>query len=72
MDLLSEFVVDCCEVGPGKEASLSQLWVAWRQWSEPRGEFRLLPNTRVFDRRLRTRWTYNAEKRRYIGVGVKS
>jgi len=60
MDLLSTFIAEACEVGHSRRASLSQLWAAWRQWAEPRGELKLVPSSRQLMRRLRSR--YQADK----------
>lgn len=70
MDLLGEWIAECCVVGPGHKASAVQLWSSWRIWAEPRGELKLISSMRLLDRRLRAR--YPLVNREFVGIAPKS
>ena len=71
MDLLSEWIVDCCELGPQCRATKAQLWASWRIWAEPRGELRLIPSSRKLARRIAVRYQAISANE-FIGIAIKN
>ncbi|CAM2189976.1 putative DNA primase/helicase [Paraburkholderia sacchari] len=55
MDLLGDWLSECCEQGSAHVASNDELWSSWRYFAERRGELRFIPNSRTLARRLGTR-----------------
>lgn len=57
MDLLGEWLDECCEIGPNFAESNSRLWASWEAFAKARGELRLVPTLRQLNRRLDARGT---------------
>ncbi|WP_082710138.1 MULTISPECIES: phage/plasmid primase, P4 family [Burkholderia] len=55
MDLLADWIEECCNVGDSYAASNEELWVSWRHFAERRGELRFISNSRALGRRLSAR-----------------
>jgi len=55
MDLLKDWISECCELGDFKETS-QNLWVSWKQYAEARNELRYIPSSRALGRRLSGRF----------------
>lgn len=55
MDLLAEWLGECCETGPDLRESGAQLWSSWEMFSRARGELRMIPSQRSLTRRLEAR-----------------
>ncbi|RZG47026.1 phage/plasmid primase, P4 family [Acinetobacter wuhouensis] len=51
MDLLKDWIEECCEVGDFRETS-QNLWVSWRNYAESKGELKYIPTARSLGRRL--------------------
>lgn len=60
MDLLSEWLEECCEVGPGLSESSSALWQSWEQFAKNRGILGYVKSSVTLGRRLDSR--FPAEK----------
>ncbi len=56
MDLLAEWLNECCEIRPDGWATNAQLWGSWEDWSKARGEFRFIQSNRMLVRRLASRF----------------
>ena len=52
MDLLGEWLDECCERGPNLVATNRDLWVSWEAFAKPRGELRYIPSNKILGRRL--------------------
>lgn len=72
-DPLSDWLTDCCDIGPGYRASNDSLWESWKRYSEHRGEIRLVPSARSLGRRLSRRFEgfRTKEDRGYQGLRVR-
>lgn len=71
MDLLSDFIATHCDLDPSYSASVQELWFAWREWADSRGELRLVPSSRHLERRIRARYRKN-EEGKYVGLRVST
>ncbi len=75
MDLLKDWIEECCEVGdPDHVSDLSaNLWNSWRLYAEAKGELRFIPTARSLGRRLSGRFkTAKGAKgaRKMLGIRV--
>ncbi|MHB1368652.1 MAG: phage/plasmid primase, P4 family [Pseudomonadaceae bacterium] len=52
MDLLAEWLDDCCEVGPNHVETNARLWASWEAFAKARGELRYIPTSKALTRRL--------------------
>lgn len=52
MDLLGEWLDECCEVGPNHVESNARLWASWEAFAKARGELRYIPTSKALTRRL--------------------
>lgn len=77
MDLLKDWLDECCEVGPRHAETTSQLWASWEMFAKSRGDLRLVPSCKSLGRRLSAqgfrsvRNTYGLSGRGFIGLRVK-
>ncbi|MDR8106179.1 PriCT-2 domain-containing protein [Burkholderia cenocepacia] len=55
MDLLSDWLSECCELGPAHTEASEELWLSWKHFAERRGELRFIANSRALARRLAAR-----------------
>jgi len=55
MDLLAEWIEECCEVGPDFVESNARLWASWEAFAKERGELRFISTARHLGRRLESR-----------------
>ena len=55
MDLLGEWLDECCEVGPGMFETNARLWASWELFAKSRGELRFISTSKSLGRRLVTR-----------------
>lgn len=69
MDLLEQWLDECCEIGRGKISASDLLWQSWEAWAKERGELRLLPSSRLLGRRLASRFTPIRDTRGIRGRG---
>ncbi len=52
MDLLAEWLDECCEVGPAYRESNARLWASWENFAKTRGELRFIASAKSLGRRL--------------------
>jgi putative DNA primase/helicase len=52
MDLLAEWLDECCEVGPQLVESNARLWASWEAFAKARGELRFISTAKALGRRL--------------------
>ena len=77
MDLLAEWLDECCEVGPGLVESNSRLWASWEGFARGRGELRFISNAKSLGRRLQakgmrgTKNEYGLRGRGFAGIKVR-
>lgn len=78
MDLLAEWIEECCEIGRDKVATNAALWASWKQFAEVRGELRYISNARTLNKKLEARAyvkrlnnTYGIRGRGLLGISVK-
>jgi len=71
MDLLGDWIRECCEIGDFKETS-QNLWISWKAYAEARNELRYIPSSRSLGRRLAGRFsTMKSTGGRMVTVGVR-
>ncbi len=56
MDLLAEWLEECCELGPNLVESNARLWASWEAFARSRGELRYISNSKALGRRLAGRF----------------
>jgi len=56
MDLLSEWIDDCCEVGDGHSVESSSLWKSWEVYAKDRGVLHYVRSSVALGRRLDARF----------------
>lgn len=56
MDLLSEWMDECCETGPGHECKSMDLWDSWRMFAERRNQLKYITSSISLGRRLETKF----------------
>jgi putative DNA primase/helicase len=56
MDLLAEWIEECCEVGPYHSEEANRLWLSWEQFAKSRGLITYVKNSVSLGRRLETRF----------------
>lgn len=55
MDLLAEWLDECCEIGPALVESNARLWASWEAFARGRGELRFIASAKSLGRRLQSR-----------------
>lgn len=76
MDRLSDWISECCEVGPGFVETSSRLWASWEAFARSRGELRYIPSAVVLSRRLQSKGfkpikdTHGIRGRGFVGIRV--
>lgn len=72
MDLLKDWIEECCEVGDFRETS-QNLWVSWRNYAEVKGELKYIPTARSLGRRLSGKFKTQKTNgiRQMIGIRVR-
>jgi P4 family phage/plasmid primase-like protien len=55
MDLLAEWLAECCEVGPNHRATTGELWASWEAFAKARGEIKFISSAKALGRRLQSR-----------------
>lgn len=73
MDLLAEWLEECCEIRDDGWAGTTALWVSWEEWARARGEIRFISNSRSLGRRLGSRFTAlkKGGTRGFAGLSLK-
>jgi len=75
MDLLAEWLEDCCEIGEGKMEESNRLWLSWEQFAKNRGILNYVKSSVALGRRLDSRFTASKGTggvRIRLGIGLKS
>ncbi len=78
MDLLADWINDCCEIGPKQWSGSTEIWKSWEQYANERGELRYIPNARSLGKRLSSRGftsfknAHGYRGRGFNGIAVKS
>lgn len=55
MDLLREWIEECCEVGSGYTDTKARLWESWQEFSKARGQLRYISSLNALTRRLESK-----------------
>lgn len=55
MDLLAEWLDECCEVDPNHVETNARLWASWESFAKSRGELRFIASAKSLGRRLDTK-----------------
>ena len=55
MDLLADWIAECCELGEDCADSVASLWASWEMFARGRGELRYIHASRGLSRRLAAR-----------------
>ncbi|MBS0323593.1 MAG: DNA primase, partial [Proteobacteria bacterium] len=55
MDLLAEWLDECCDVGPTLVESNARLWASWEGFAKARGELRFIASAKSLGRRLQSK-----------------
>lgn len=74
MDLLAEWMDECCETGAGYEEPMAKLWASWEQFAKNRGIINYVRTSVALGRRLDSR--FSARKgtggvRMRVGIRLK-
>lgn len=56
MDLLADWIAECCEVGPEFEEEVATLWSSWEEYAKNNGLLMYVKNSRLLGRRLESRY----------------
>jgi len=56
MDLLAEWIEECCDVGSEYQCPSSQLWDSWARFAQGRGLLKYISNSNALARRLEQRY----------------
>lgn len=56
MDLLAEWLEECCDLGDGFEEPVQRLWVSWENWAKNRGLLKYVSSSLQLSRRLDSRF----------------
>jgi putative DNA primase/helicase len=56
MDLLAEWLEDCCEIAPGLQEESNRLWLSWEQFAKNRGIIQYVKSSVALGRRLDMRF----------------
>jgi hypothetical protein len=57
MDLLAEWLDECCEIGREHFDSSARLWASWEAFAKARGELQFIRSARALGRRLSARFS---------------
>lgn len=73
MDILSEWISDCCVTGPGYRETIKRLWQSWESYARERGELTYVRSSIALGRRLDQRFPSKSDgSARYrIGIAVR-
>ncbi len=71
MDLLHEWLNECCEIGPAYTVSNADLWRSWQNWAMNRGEINHIKSQTALSRRLGSRFTSIKDTEGVRGRGFK-
>jgi putative DNA primase/helicase len=74
MDLLAEWIEECCDVGPQYECATATLWGSWSRFAQGRGLLRYISNSNALSRRLEQRFPVRRSTggiRVRLGIRVK-
>lgn len=77
MDLLSEWLDECCELGPSCVDSNARIWASWEAFAKARGELRFIASAKSLGRRLQSkgfevaRGTAGLRGRGLVGIRVR-
>lgn len=77
MDLLAEWLEECCETGPELAESSEKLWGSWLAFASTKGEARFISSQRALVRRLQARGFSRARdvgargRKGLVGVAIK-
>jgi len=77
MDLLGEWLDECCELGPSNVESNARLWASWEAFAKARGELRFIASAKSLGRRLQSkgfevvRDTAGLRGRGHVGIRVR-
>lgn len=63
MDLLAEWIEECCEIGSGFSERISALWQSWEEFARGRGSLRYVPSAIALGRRLDSRFPASRGRR---------
>lgn len=58
MDLLGDWLRECCELRPDAIEATANLWQSWELYARPRGELRYIPSSKSLGRRLSARFQH--------------
>lgn len=77
MDLLADWVAECCTVGNGEIATNRELWASWEAYARANGEVKYISSSRALAKRLSTKFEpiKNIGKeylRGFKGISVKN
>lgn len=70
MDLLGDWIRECCEEGDFKETS-QNLWISWKQYAEARNELRYIPSSRSLGRRMAGRFRAQKSNGKMVTLGLR-
>lgn len=75
MDLLAEWIEDCCDTGDGRTEESNRLWTSWEQFAKGRGILNYVKNSIALGRRLEARFPSQKGTggvRQRVGIQLKA
>ena len=75
MDLLAEWLDECCEINPGAETKMADLWDSWSTFAMRRGNLAYVKSATALGRRLESKFPSKKGTggvRLRIGISVRS
>ena len=71
MDLLSEWIEECCELGEGYESTMESLWRSWETYAKQRGILQYVRSSIALGRRLDQRFPDGKRGGKRIRMGIR-
>lgn len=71
MDLLAEWIEECCDVGQGYEVQTSSLWESWEGFAKKRGLLNYVRNSNILGRRLEAKFPARKSGGVRIRIGIR-
>lgn len=78
MDLLAEWMEECCVIGKNEVAKNAELWASWKRFADERGELKYINTNRALIKKLESRGSFQRIRdtagirgRGVLGISVK-
>lgn len=73
MDLLAQWIEDCCIVAPDEKATADELWRSWRLYAGNSGDLKYISSKTLLSRRMSSKFQRSRHKnfRGFSGISVR-